>query len=55
MKQLSFVAVAAACAAAVIIPGTALSQDAVRKVKIDVTSTYDMKFVKQAVKDLKLP
>jgi TRAP-type mannitol/chloroaromatic compound transport system substrate-binding protein len=40
MKQLSFIAVAAACAAAVIIPGTALSQDAARKIKIDVTSTY---------------
>jgi TRAP-type mannitol/chloroaromatic compound transport system substrate-binding protein len=40
MKQLSFIAVAAACAAAVVIPGTVLSQDAARKVKIDVTSTY---------------
>ena len=40
MKLLSFIAVAAACAALVIVPGTSLSQDAARKVKIDVTSTY---------------
>jgi len=40
MKRLSIIAVVAACAAAVIIPGTALAQDAARKVKLDVTSTY---------------
>ena len=40
MNRPIFIAVAAACAAAVIVPATALSQDAARKVKIDVTSTY---------------
>jgi TRAP-type mannitol/chloroaromatic compound transport system substrate-binding protein len=40
MKRPIIIAVVAACAAAVIIPGTALSQDAARKVKLDVTSTY---------------
>ena len=35
-----FIAVAAACAALLIAPATVLSQDAARKVKIDVTSTY---------------
>ena len=39
MKRPIIIAVAAACAA-VIVPATTLSQDAARKVKIDVTSTY---------------